>query len=154
SSLTNFNRMQEAMQEPEYLTITFRKAIVSRRIQDLLPSLVAITVPFPGNRLSALACGHVVTSRFPQSPVALGGGYCNTELRSLKAPGVFQYVDYIILDDGEMPLLCLLEYLEGRREVKNLKRTYHLKGESVLFSNGASERDIPQRETGTPDYSD
>lgn len=154
SSLTNFNRMQEAMQEPEYLTITFLKEIVSRRIQDLLPSLVAITVPFPGNLLSALKCGQVVKSRFPQIPVALGGGYCNTELRSLKDPGVFQYVDYIILDDGKMPLLCLLEYVEGRREVKNLKRTYLLKGESVLFSNGASERDIPQRETGTPDYSD
>ena len=45
----------------------------------------------------------------------MGGGFPNTELRSLKEPRVFNYIDFICLDDGEAPLLSLLEYLDGKR---------------------------------------
>ena len=48
----------------------------------------------------------------------LGGGYANTELRSLeRGAKVFQYVDYITLDDGESPILKLLEHLDGKRAI-------------------------------------
>ena len=44
----------------------------------------------------------------------LGGGYVNTELRELTEPRVFDYFDYVTLDDGERPFLCLLENFEGK----------------------------------------
>ncbi|MFM2393308.1 MAG: hypothetical protein RLZZ546_1290, partial [Bacteroidota bacterium] len=58
------------------------------------------------------------------------------------------------LDDGELPLQCLLEFLDGKRAIEALKRTFLLKEGNVLFINGALEKDIAQRDTGTPDYSD
>ena len=44
----------------------------------------------------------------------LGGGWVNTELRSLRDPRVFDYFDYVTLDDGERPLLNLLGLSEWR----------------------------------------
>ena len=39
----------------------------------------------------------------------------NTELRELSEPRVFDYFDYVTLDDGELPVLALLEHLQGKR---------------------------------------
>lgn len=116
--------------------------------------MVCLSVPFPGNLFGALRCGQFIKENYPQMPVVMGGGYPNTELRSISDPRVFQYVDFITLDDGERPLLCLLEYLKGEREIKDLKRTFSLESGKVVYLNGAKETDVPFSQTGTPDYSD
>jgi radical SAM superfamily enzyme YgiQ (UPF0313 family) len=58
------------------------------------------------------------------------------------------------LDDGEAPLLFLIEHLSGKRKINLLKRVFSRTNGVVGYHNGAQELDIPQRETGTPDYSD
>ena len=58
----------------------------------------------------------------PDTKLILGGGWVNTELRSLRDPRVFDYFDYVTLDDGERPLLNLLSRLAGRKA--SLVRTY------------------------------
>ena len=73
------------------------------------PEMVAITVPFPGNLYSALRCGEWIKANYPKVTVAMGGGFANTELRSLTDVRFFRFTDYLLLDDGELPLLRLLE---------------------------------------------
>ena len=51
--------------------------------------------------------GHSARPR-PDAKLVLGGGCVNTELRALREPRVFDYFDYVTLDDGERPLLNLL----------------------------------------------
>lgn len=63
-------------------------------------------------------------------------------------------MDFILLDDGEAPITALLEYLEKKIEIQNLKRAFARIDGKVVYLNGDKRRDIPQRETGTPDYSD
>jgi hypothetical protein len=84
----------------------------------------------------------------------MGGGYPNTELRSLRDKRVFEFLDFITLDDGEAPLVHLLEHLEGRRGLDFLKRTFGLLDGSVTYFNGSAAPDYKQAELGTPDYSD
>ena len=81
----------------------------------------------------------------------LGGGYVNTELRELKEPRVFDYFDYVTLDDGERPILALLEHLAGKRPRLNLVRTYARVDGKVRYFN-SSEPDIPFAEVGTPTW--
>ena len=45
--------------------------------------------------------------------VAMGGGFANTELRSLSDARVFEFFDFITLDDGEAPIENLIEHIEG-----------------------------------------
>jgi radical SAM superfamily enzyme YgiQ (UPF0313 family) len=87
----------------------------------------------------------------------MGGGYVNTELRTLKDIRLFEYVDFILLDDGERPLLSLLEYLQGKATEADLVRTFHLKQKhmqkgELVYSNNKQLPDVPHKDIGTPCY--
>lgn len=153
-SATHFDELHEALQAPDTLISATLLRLLDQRIRQWQPDVVCLTVPFPGNLFGALKCGQYLKQHYPQIPVVMGGGYANTELRSLKEPRVFDYVDYISLDDGEAPLQNLLEYLAGERDQSQLKRVFARTNGVVTYHNGAQERDVPQRETGTPDYRD
>jgi radical SAM superfamily enzyme YgiQ (UPF0313 family) len=119
-----------------------------------IPKLVAITVPFPGNLYSALRCGQWIKKHYPHIKVAMGGGFANTELRSLSDARVFEFFDFITLDDGEAPLDNLLEHIDGKRPVELLKRTLTLINGKVEYINNSFTKDYKQADVGTPDYSD
>ncbi len=153
-SATHFDELQHAVQSPETLVSSILLELLESKITKWNPDVICLTVPFPGNLYGALKCGQFIKKYYPETKIVMGGGYVNTELRSLVDERVFDYVDYICLDDGEAPLLFLLEHLSGKREQNKLKRVFARSNGVVCYYNGAEELDIPQRETGTPDYSD
>ena len=128
--------------------------ILSAKMAELQPQLVAISVPFPGNLYTAFRCGQWIKKHHPDSKVVMGGGFANTELRSLSDPRVFEFFDFITLDDGETPIENLIEHLQGQRPVDLLKRTYTLIDGKVEYINHSLNRDYKQSEVGTPDYLD
>lgn len=153
-SATHFDEMEAALEMPDTLLSQILIQILEQKIQKYQPDMVCITVPFPGNLYGGFKCGQYLKRHYPYIKVVMGGGFANTELRSLKEPRVFNYIDFVCLDDGEAPLLSLLEFLDGEREIAQLKRVYSRGAGEVIYHNGAREKDVPQRDTGTPDYSD
>ncbi len=153
-SATHFDELHEALQAPYTPVSALLVELLEEKIQQWRPDVVCLTVPFPGNLYGALTCGNYLKQQHPAIKIVMGGGYANTELRSLTEPRVFDYVDFICLDDGEAPLLTLLEHLAGQRERSQLKRVFARTNGVVTYHNGAHEKDIPQRETGTPNYRD
>ncbi len=154
STATHFDPLHGALQVPDTLISAMLTQLLEEKIQRWQPSVVCLTVPFPGNLFGALKCGQYLKKHHPNIVVVMGGGYCNTELRSLREPRLFDYVDYVSLDDGEAPLLNLLEYLDGKRERSHLKRVFARAEGKVVYYNNDKEKDVPQREVGTPDYAD
>ena len=149
-----FDELYDALQnEPTYID-TICLHILEEKLNKLQPKLVAISVPFPGNLYSALRCGLWIKKNMPHVKVALGGGFANTELRSVSDERVFECVDFILLDDGESPLECLLEYIDGKRQLNELKRTFCLVNKQVMYINNSGCNDYKQHELGTPDYRD
>jgi len=128
------------------------EGLVNEALEQEQPSVVGITVPFPGNMLGALKIAHFCRLKDPAIKIVLGGGFVNTELRQLKEPRLFEYVDYICLDDGERPLLTLLEHLQGDRQQSELVRTFYLKNAQVHFNQNLSLHDIPHKSVETPSY--
>ncbi|MBP6055752.1 MAG: radical SAM protein [Cytophagaceae bacterium] len=153
-SASSFHELNQALQAPLTYIDELLVSILSQKIQAEKPDLVAITAPFPGNLYSALRCGQWIKKHHPQIKVAFGGGYANTELRSLQEPRVFEFVDFITLDDGETPLMNLLEHLRGERELNDLKRTFCCIDGKVTYLNGSKDSDVKQKDVGVPDYSD
>lgn len=154
STATHFEPLHEALQVPDTLISSLLVELLEEKIQRGQPTVVCLTVPFPGNLFGALKCGQYLKKNHPHIAVVMGGGYCNTELRSLREPRLFDYLDYVSLDDGEAPLLNLLEYLDGTRERSQLKRVFARTEGKVIYYNQAKEKDVPQRDVGTPDYAD
>jgi hypothetical protein len=151
-SAATFDELRKALDQPASLTDTLLTDLLREKIHLYAPTLVALTVPFPGNLYGALKCGQWIKQHHPGIKIVMGGGFVNTELRSLSDPRVFDFVDFITLDDGEAPLLHLLEHLGGKRTAENLKRTMTLVDGAVTYFNGSVENDVVQRDTGTPDY--
>lgn len=153
-SAHSFDELYNNLQAPLSFTDEFTVALLQEKIEELQPQLVAISIPFPGNLFSALRCGQWLKEHHPELKVCMGGGFPNTELRSMSDPRVFQFVDFITLDDGEAPIVHLLEHLEGKRPVDFLKRTFLLQDGIVTYVNGTFAKDYSQEEVGVPDYSD
>jgi hypothetical protein len=153
-SARTFDELQGALQQPNSLVDELLLQLLEKKIQRYQPESVAFSVPFPGNLYAALKCGQYLKANHPEIKLWMGGGYPNTELRSLKETRVFDYIDYIILDDGEAPVRLLLEHLAGKRPHTELKRTFICLDGQVSYMDNRAVKDLAQREVGTPDYSD
>ncbi len=144
--LDEFLRYQPTLIEDEMLNI------LEEQIETHAPNLIGFTIPFPGNLFAALRCAQFIKQFYPDIQVAFGGGYCNTELRSLEDPRIFEIVDFISLDDGEGPLLKMLEYLDGKVEIDELERTYVLEDEKVVYKNKLPNTIHHHQDLPAPNY--
>ncbi|MFN7676217.1 MAG: radical SAM protein, partial [Flavobacterium sp.] len=110
-SANSFDEMYAHLQnELTYFDIITLK-ILNERLQDVQPKLVCLSVPFPGNLYSAFRCAQFIKKNFPEIKIAMGGGFPNTELRSLTDKRVFVFFDFITLDDGELPIELLISHV-------------------------------------------
>jgi radical SAM superfamily enzyme YgiQ (UPF0313 family) len=150
ASSATFDPLHEALSAEPTLVDTTLDDITRELIATHEPDVVAITAPFPGNVYGAFRMARAVRANAPSTKLILGGGWVNTELRSLRDARVFDYFDYLTLDDGERPLLNLLSRLSGR-EVP-YARTWLRENGAVVLKHDVTQHDIPQRDTGIPTY--
>ncbi len=157
-SANSFDEIYAALQEESTYIDHITLQILEEKLQFVQPKLVCLSVPFPGNLYSSFRCGQYIKKHHPHIKVAMGGGFPNTELRSLTDVRVFEYWDYISLDDGELPLeLIVSNVLNPTSNNPNynfLKRTFLLENGEVVYNNFSLRQDYKQADVGTPDYSD
>ena len=153
-SASTFDELDKELKSPDGLIDNMLTKLLKQKIQQYQPTLVALSVPFPGNLYCAFKCGQWLKRFHPDIKIVMGGGFPNTELRSLSDARVFDYLDFITLDDGEAPLIHLIEYLDGNCSREDLKRTFTRINGEVVYLNGSTGRDVSQSEVGVPDYSD
>ncbi|MEP7196128.1 MAG: radical SAM protein [Saprospiraceae bacterium] len=151
---SRFDDLLDELEGENSMISSIMLKLLSDHMEVNKPELVCLSIPFPGNLFSGLKIGQFIKCNYPKTKIVLGGGFVNTELRSLNDKRVFNYVDFVCLDDGEATLQILLDHLNGKRELQYLKRTFAISGNKVEFHNAAIEKDVPQKETGTPDYRD
>lgn len=149
-----FDELHTELQQPYSLVDTVLIEKLQSHIRHCQPGFVAISVPFPGNLFAAFRCAQFIKQQHPEIKVAMGGGFANTELRSLKDVRVFSYFDFITLDDGEAPIEQLIRLIDGDIAPTELKRTYLLENNQLTYVNNATCIDYKQGQVGTPDYSD
>jgi len=154
ASQASFDPLARALAAPHNLIDATLDRLTRDVLQRHAPDLVLISVPFPGAVYGALRIAQSIKAERPSLPIALGGGYVNTELRELAEPRLFDYVDFVTLDGGERPLLALLEHLRGERPRDRLVRTFVRDGAEagVVRYVNAAEPDVPFAETGTPSW--
>ncbi|WP_316741308.1 B12-binding domain-containing radical SAM protein [Pedobacter antarcticus] len=128
--------------------------ILAEKIARIQPKLFVISVPFPGNLYAAFRCAQFVKQHYPAIKIAMGGGFANTELRSLSDKRVFEFFDYISLDDGELPIELIYNATINNTDFNLYKRTFLLENGEVVYKNDALRSDYKQFDVGTPDYSD
>jgi len=155
-SQPTFEPLAQALAAPMNLVDRTLERLTLQALAQHQPSVVLLSVPFPGAVYGALRIAQAVKAAQPGIRIALGGGYVNTELRELAEPRLFDFVDAVTLDAGERPLLALLEHWHGTRSRSRLVRTFvrdevsDEKG-AVQYLNFA-EADVPFEQVGTPTW--
>ncbi len=138
-SIAEFSTIEQELQKPRNAIENLMCELLRWHIERTQPRMVGIAVPFPGNLLGALRIGQYLKANYPQIKVVMGGGYPTTELRQMSDKEIFRYVDYVVLDDGEIALERILEGGE-------LVHTYTAEG----YTEGSGR--ISHRERGCPDF--
>lgn len=154
-SANSFDELHNELEaEPSYID-SLAWSILRKTISEQEPKLICFSVPFPGNLYSAFRSAKNIKREFPEIKIAMGGGFPNTELREIKEKRVFDYMDFICLDDGELPIELLYEYVCTKSiGKKDLKRTFILDEGEVRYQNSSDRSDYKQKDIGCPDYSD
>jgi len=157
ASLPSFTPMQDFLeQEPDCVALKIID-LLGAKITEYKPSVVGLSIPFPGNLYAGLLCARHIKKNYPDITIVLGGGYVNTELRELSDTRLFKHVDYVTLDDGEIPFERILQKLSGQ-EI-SLCRTFYKQGDtateqrdSVYYSGEEKADKLSHDSCGWPDY--
>ena len=152
ASAPSFTPLEKALNSTPTLVDQYLDNLTTSYIKQFAPDVLALTVPFPGNVYGAFRIAKQFKRLSPHTKIILGGGYVNTELRSLKEPKVFDYIDFITLDDGERPILTLLENFSHPEKPERYLRTFVRENNTVVFKSDPSIHDIPFMEAGVPTY--
>ncbi len=151
-SANSFDELYVNLQEEPTYIDDITLTILEEKLKTIQPKLVCFSVPFPGNLYSAFRCAQFIKTKFPTIKIAMGGGFPNTELRSVSDIRVFEFFDFITLDDGELPIELLAS--PNPSKGREYKRTFILENNNVIYKNNSTKPDYKQSEVGTPDYSD
>ncbi len=151
-SQPTFDPLAQALEAPLNLIDRTLVELTQQALLRHAPRVVLISVPFPGAVYAAFRIAQTVKAHDPTIVTVLGGGYANTELRSLREPRVFDFFDHVTLDAGERPLLALLEHLQGQRSAQRLVRTYRRDASGAVHYVNWIEADVAFAEVGTPTW--
>jgi hypothetical protein len=151
SSQASFDPLAQALAVAPTLLDDLLKQRTLQALATHQPSLVVLSVPFPGAMYAALRIAQTIKAQAPHICIALGGGYANTELRQLSESRLFDFVDVVSLDAGERPLLALIEHLQGQRSQQRLVRSFVRVDGAVKYINW-SEPDVAFEDVGTPTW--
>ena len=136
------------------LALSGRRSLIDRWIDEQAetawrchqPRVVGITVPFPGTLYAALRIARRMKALDPRVATVLGGGYVNSDLRELSDPRLFDDFDYVTYDDGEMPLLRIVE-------MGTLVRTRVRRRGRVVWLDDVTAPVLRHRDRPAPDFS-
>jgi radical SAM superfamily enzyme YgiQ (UPF0313 family) len=151
-SQPSFEPLAQALAAPMTLVDDTLAELTRKAIWRQRPTVVLLSVPFPGSVYAAFRIAQTIKAEFPHIKTVLGGGFVNTELRELSEPRVFDYFDFVTLDAGERPLLALMEHVRGERGRSRLVRCYVRNEQGAVQYINMMEADIAFAEVGTPTW--
>ena len=105
---------------------TFYTKIFKKLLRDVLSGmqpvpLVGISVSFNDQVIPAFQCAALIKKIWPATHITLGGSFVSIHLREIDNPRIFDVVDSLVLDEGEVPLERLCEeVLSGKPSLMSI----------------------------------
>jgi hypothetical protein len=148
-----FDRLAQALARKPTLMARWIDALADAALCEHTPTLVGVTVPFPGALYAAFRIAARAKAKDKAIITVLGGGYVNTELRELSDSRVFDSFDYVTYDDGEVPLLRITQAAISGTAQPALVRTRTRQNGKVVFLDDAAAPHLRHRDRPAPDFS-
>lgn len=100
TSTSTFDSVEENLSSP--ILENFLNPLIKEKIPEITEqTLVLVSIPFPGTFESALYTAKYLRNTYGDKiTVAMGGGYVNTELRTVSEKKLFKYCHFLSYDKG------------------------------------------------------
>jgi len=148
-----FDDLLKELQAPADPVMAIMESLLLMKLEETNPSIVGFTVPFPGNLLAALRGCQLIKKEFPNTIIVMGGGFPTTELRSLSDTRIFDYTDYIILDDGLSAIHAIAERHIDKADKVRPKSTWYIENGQLVYTPEEKSEAIPFSQMPCPDFS-
>ena len=114
------------------------KQVILPDIERENPDLVGISILTIGQMLAGMTLAHLIKQAGLQCHVTVGGPHISMLRDQLpRTPALFNLIDSAIVFDGELPLLRLVEALDGESDLSSVPNLIYKAGDQIL-ANPAS----------------
>ena len=100
--------------EDDFFFTAALKERVEQKLNGKTTLIAGISIVFDQQIIPAMQCARIIKELFPDIHVTLGGPFVTIHLRHLQECNFFKYVDSMIVDEGEKPLVALHQALLQR----------------------------------------
>lgn len=122
--------------EDDFFFTSELKNLLHQHIDGDRTLIAGISIVFDQQVIPAMQCARIIKELFPQVHVTLGGPFVTIHLRQLQNRGFFKYVDSLILDEGEEPLVALHNaLLQEKPEFHRVPNLVWCAGEGDVIHN-------------------
>jgi len=149
-SSASFDSIYEELKKDDLISEIMNETICGYDFSKT--KLVVITIPFPGNIYGGLKLAQILKNNYKNIKIAVGGGYINTELKFISDTRIFEFIDFVCQDNGELPLLRIIDFINEKIDSAKLVRTMILENGNIILKNDCEAKDIYGKEAGYPDY--
>ncbi len=133
SVFPDFQKIIETINNPPTIIESIFLTLFEKKIETFQPDLIGFSIPFPGCFYSSIRCAQFIKNKYKHIKIIFGGGFCNTEFNFLKEKKLFQFIDYLVIDDNPERIMNIIYFEQKKITCDKLKNTYKLDVNNNLF---------------------
>jgi len=122
-------------------------------IDDILSKtkdIIGISITAINQVIPAFTLAHLLKEKNPDCKIVIGGSWCSLLGKELgNKLNDFSFIDYLIVNEGEMPLLNLLNAFRDKKDY-NIKGVYCKRNEQIFYT--PNDESIPLSQVPEADF--
>lgn len=116
--------------------VEFFEQTVLHETSTILPDVVGISIVGINQVVPAFTLARMVKKQCPKTHIVIGGSWCTHVRHSLGSIlDQFEFIDSMVVFEGEVPLLQLCRSLEGGRDLASIPNVYFKRRGAVVASD-------------------
>lgn len=145
--------VQRAIKGEEYYF--YYKLLQEKFVPDILknkPKFVGLSITYQTQVVPSLYLGYLLKQHDPSIHLCIGGQHLSTISQDIHNfyPDI-DFVDSIVVDEGENAIIQLLDYIEGKQTIDDIPNVFYLKDGKVVENRRETIKDI--NDSLLPDFS-
>ena len=112
--------------------------LTSYYIDDLIDGadLIGISLTGINQIIPSFVLAGMIKKKNPAIKIVLGGSVPTRWFADRNnLPNIFEFVDYVIVNEGEVPIVALVDYLEGRSSIQDVPQLFYLNDNKEITYN-------------------
>lgn len=112
--------------------------LTSYYIDDLIDGadLIGISLTGINQIIPSFVLAGMIKKKNPAIKIVLGGSVPTRRFADRNnLPNIFEFVDYVIVNEGEVPIVALVDYLEGRSSIQDVPQLFYLNDNKEITYN-------------------